>query len=141
MRTLTPSAFVLESLGGFLSGSNIQNSNLIANAMREIFTTPADYPTTEPISIGLRPGTVDLAMEHTGHVLRELHNGETDLINGQETLPIIGDVLKKFIIPLAMQPVTQAQVHLNVTLSDALIQHLIYFGHWYRMDHYPVELH
>lgn len=141
MRTLTPSAFVLETLGGFLSGSNIQNSNLVANVMREIFTTPADYPTTEPITIGLRPGTIDLAMEHTGHVLSELYHGEADLANGHETLPVIGDILKKFILPLAMQSVTQAQIHLNVTLSDVLIQHLIYFGHWYRMDHYPVVLH
>lgn len=141
MRTLTASAFVLESLGGFLSGSNITNSSLLANAMRHIFQTPADCPTDEKIQLGIVRQTIDLSMEHTGHVLRELQNAEVDLINGQDSVVIVADILNKFIMPIVTKESSTAQIRLNTTLCDVLIQHVLYFGYWYRYDHYTNELH
>lgn len=141
MRTLTASAFVLETLGGFLSGANIENSNLVANVMRHIFKSPADHPTNERVQLGISPMTIDLAMEHTGHVLRELQNAEADLVNGQDPVAIVADIVKKFIMPLVMQESSTAQIRLNTVMCDVLIQHVLYFGYWYRYDHYPVELH
>lgn len=142
MRTLTPSAFVLECLGGMVSGRNLKpNSNLIAHVMRKIFTAPSATPNDEYVVVGVPFYNLDYGIDATGIAVEELFNGEADLVNGQNAEAIIGDILQMYLLPIARPGVSQAQIRLNTAFCDTLISHLIYFGYWYRMDHYSNDLH
>lgn len=141
MRTLTASAFVLEALGGLLHVDCIADNNLLANVMREIFTSPNDNDLNEPVRIGVESQYIDLGRDITRHSIGELVRGEADLVSGQEIHVIIADLFHVFIMPLVQQEPTTAQIRLNTKLCDVLVNHLTYFGYWYRLGHYPVTVH